>query len=218
MWRDPILRAKVTCLNVGWPVLASSFFLVISALGAYLVHTVGASTVTSARSELVVFRQRANAGRLEQANARSVDQNGLAFYAVLSNPGLIEPRLAALFDQGSKNGLVVKKATYETQWIKDGGFGQYTIVCPVEGTYSAIHRFVRQVLSDSPNLSLDDIEFKRNNVASSTVEAKLHLTLYINDKAAERVVTAQATPAVQATALAVTNVTLDLPPLPEGLR
>ncbi|OXC74355.1 hypothetical protein BSU04_32365 [Caballeronia sordidicola] len=178
----------------------------------------GTSTVTSARSELDAFRQRASADHRERANAQPVDQNGRVFYAVLSNPGLIEPRLAALFDQGFKKGLVVKKATYETQWIKDGGFGQYTIVCPVEGTYSAIHLFVRQVLSDSPNLSLDDIEFKRNNVASSAVEAKLHLTLYINDKPAERVVTAQATPAAQAPALAVTNVTLDLPPLPEGLR
>ncbi|AME28681.2 hypothetical protein [Burkholderia sp. PAMC 26561] len=221
MWRNLTLHAKITVLRIGWPVIGGAFALLVCSLGSLLVYLAGESSVASARAELVVYRNQASTVRRARVDLDPVDRNGLAFYAVLSNTGLIEPRLATLFDQSSKNGLIVKKASYETQWIKDGGFGQYTIVCPVEGTYSAIHRFIRQALSDIPNLSLDDIEFKRNNVASSVVEAKLHLTLYVNDKPADRVVTAQSAPSTQAAALAmanVTNVTLDLPPLPEGLR
>ncbi|MGZ3158645.1 MAG: hypothetical protein ACXU7H_06145, partial [Burkholderiaceae bacterium] len=52
---------------------------------------------------------------------------------------------------------------------------------PVKGQYQAIRKFCEQTLLAIPFASLDEINFKRDEITNSTLEAKLHFTLYLSD-------------------------------------
>lgn len=63
---------------------------------------------------------------------------------------------------------------------KGSPIARYQLTFPVKGGYPNIRAFIREVLSQVPASSLDDVAFTRDAVASDTVSARIRLTLYLS--------------------------------------
>ena len=116
------------------------------------------------------------------------------FYATLGDNRYAEQQIKTLFAIAKKNGLVLRQADYASSYDANGRFNTYRISLPVKGSYAAIRAFSEQVLQALPFASLDEMNFKRESIGSTVLEAKLGLTLYLNveDKAANAAVAANA--------------------------
>ena len=75
----------------------------------------------------------------------------------------------------------MSRADYKFGADRNGRYRTYQIVLPVKGSYSAIRQFCEQTLLAIPFASLDEMNFKRDAIGSSTLEAKLHFTVYLAD-------------------------------------
>jgi len=102
------------------------------------------------------------------------------FYDVLGETGYAEQQVKTLFAIATKNGLSLNQAEYKLADDKNGRYQTYQILVPLKGDYQNIRQFCEQTLLTIPFASLDEINFKREAIASGTLEAKLHFTFYLN--------------------------------------
>lgn len=57
---------------------------------------------------------------------------------------------------------------------------RYTIVLPVKADYRALRRFVREALHELPGLAIEEVNLRRNDPKSATLEAQLRFVLFVN--------------------------------------
>lgn len=87
--------------------------------------------------------------------------------------------LKSLFKTASDAGLMLAQADYRLQPDAECDCQLLQISVPVRGTYPQIRTFIDAALAGNPSLSLDEINLHRESVKSTTVEARLRLTLYL---------------------------------------
>lgn len=78
-----------------------------------------------------------------------------------------------------KQHLVLNRGDYKLTQAKQGQLQRYEIVLPVSGSYVQIRQFIADVLQQLPALALSDLQLKRDNVMSPTVEARLVFVLFL---------------------------------------
>jgi hypothetical protein len=176
-----LLRASLALRRLGWGNTAA-MLLSMLALAAWTVP------LPRARHELedsqrTVERARAavqEAGAPKPAAALSTNEERLAaFYQALGERRYAEQQVKTLFALAEKNGLVLNQGEYRLASVKDGHFDTYQVTLPVKGSYGAVHKFYEQVLLAIPFASLDQMNFKRDTISSSAIEAQLRFTLYL---------------------------------------
>lgn len=90
------------------------------------------------------------------------------------------PKWLHLIDQiAVKQHLVLNRGDYKFSQTKQGQLLRYEIVLPLIGKYTQVHQFVAEVLEKIPALALSDLQIKRENALSSTVEARLVFVLFL---------------------------------------
>lgn len=105
------------------------------------------------------------------------------FYATLGERRYAEQQVKTLFDLAAKTGLSLEQGEYRAGYDKASHVSTYQVVLPVKGSYAAIWRFVLLALENIPFASLDEINFKRENIGETVLEARLRLTFYLKDSA-----------------------------------
>lgn len=108
-------------------------------------------------------------------------QNLAAFYAALGERRHAEQQVRLLFDLAAKSGLNLAQGEYKPAYDKAGRLSTYQIVLPVKGPYQAIWQFALEALRALPFAALDEVSFRRENIADVAVEARVRLTLYLKD-------------------------------------
>jgi len=64
---------------------------------------------------------------------------------------------------------------------KDWKLARYEIILPVRGRYPQLRAFIADALRAVPAMALVDVAFKRENVGSELLEARLRFSLYLNE-------------------------------------
>ncbi|WP_332861280.1 hypothetical protein [Janthinobacterium svalbardensis] len=144
------------------------------------------------------WQQRAVAARLE---ARTMPQPALAvaivappatasenlarFHATLGQQRHVEQQVKQLFDLAAKNGLLLAQGEYKSGYEKAGRVATYQVTLPLKGSYAAVWQFALQALRAMPFASLDELSFRREQIADTQLEARLRLTFYLTDSAGE---------------------------------
>ncbi|MDN2698074.1 hypothetical protein O0882_17310 [Janthinobacterium sp. SUN073] len=144
------------------------------------------------------WQQRAVAARLE---ARPLPQPSLAvaivappvtasenlarFYATLGQQRHAEQQVKQLFDLAAKNGLQLAQGEYKSGYDKASRVATYQVTLPLKGSYAAVWQFALQALRAMPFASLDELSFRREQIADTQLEARLRLTFYLADSAGE---------------------------------
>jgi hypothetical protein len=111
----------------------------------------------------------------------SANENLSLFYATLGQKRHAEQQVKTLFDLAAKSGLTLQHGEYKFGYDKAGRVATYQIALPVRGSYRAIWQFALQALAVVPFAALDEVSFRRENIADATVEARLRFTLYLKE-------------------------------------
>lgn len=173
------LRAQLLLRRAGAPACCAVALLVLGA-GAWVW----------------AWQQRAVAAQLEArplplpplavaaaAPPATSSENLARFYAALGQQRHAEQQVKLLFDLAAKNGLVLAQGEYKSGYDKAGRIATYQVSLPLKGSYAAVWQFALQALRAMPFASLDELSFRREQIADPTLEARVRLTLYLSDAA-----------------------------------
>lgn len=75
-------------------------------------------------------------------------------------------------------GIGLAQAEYHQQLHKTTGLLQVQVVQPVRATYPQLRQYIEAVLRAHPNVSLDQISARRDNVGQSQLEARLRWSFW----------------------------------------
>ena len=118
-----------------------------------------------------------------------------SFYAQFPNGASLPQWLRLMNEQALKQKLILNQGDYKLTQIKPAKnaekqnqparyeLARYEIVLPVTGQYTQIRQFIAQVLHQLPALALNDVQIKRENVQTATVEARLVFILLLRGDA-----------------------------------
>ena len=76
-----------------------------------------------------------------------------------------------------QQGLRLHRGDYRVQVDAQGGFLRYRMILPVKGSAKAIHGFMLAALGANKTLALESVQFKREQIASDQIEARIQWTL-----------------------------------------
>ncbi len=131
------------------------------------------------RNEVMHLHQ-VSAQSPEHANARPDPSAELAqFYAALAQPASVPDLLRKLHRVARDQGLTLDQAEYRPLPDPDGGLTRYQILLPAQGTYPEVRRFLVQASSEIPGLAVDGINFQRQQIGDTALEAQIKLTLFL---------------------------------------
>lgn len=165
---------------LGWPGIAAIGLLVVcpvwflSSLRPMQLH------LKEVRSDLALQSQRAARG--EQANQdsmRSPAEQLAEFYRAFPAERYSPQWLEKLIAIAQQNNLVLNEGAYKTSREKVGRLVRYQIILPVRGQYPQIREFLAEIPAEIPIVALENVQFERENIADTNVEARIRLVLYL---------------------------------------
>lgn len=86
--------------------------------------------------------------------------------------------LGRMLDKAKGAGLQVPSGDYRLQLDKKGPIDRYVLTLPVKGSYLNIRRYVAAVCAEFPDLAVEDIGLRRENIGATEVEAQLRFMLF----------------------------------------
>jgi Tfp pilus assembly protein PilO len=110
-----------------------------------------------------------------QTSAREVAE----FYKIFPAGASLPKWLRFIDTAAVKQHLTFNRGDYRLTQSKQGQLQRYEIVLPVSGGYVQIRQFIADVLQQLPALALSDLQIKRDNAMSPTVEARLVFVLFV---------------------------------------
>ena len=173
-----LVSARRALGSIGWPGVIG-LALLLTALGVYL-------TVVQERASRLDELKRESASlktRIERAAKSGIPETGSAeelnkFYGFFRGAALTT-WLDKLYAAAATHKLVLEQGEYRLTPDKTGKLMRYQITLPVKGSYLQIRQFVDQALLDVPIAALDDINFKRETIGGTQLEARIKFSLYL---------------------------------------
>jgi len=101
------------------------------------------------------------------------------FYRIFPEERNAPQWLKKLFALAEKNGLSLQEGEYKANRDKLGRLMRFQMVLPVKGEYPQIRRFLAALPAEIPIIALENVQLSRQNVSDSAVEARIRLTLYL---------------------------------------
>jgi Tfp pilus assembly protein PilO len=90
------------------------------------------------------------------------------------------PKWLSLIDGiAIKQHLILNRGDYKLSQTKQGQLLRYEIVLPLVGKYTQVRQFIALALLKLPALALSDLQIRRENSLSPTVEARLVFVLFL---------------------------------------
>jgi hypothetical protein len=183
--RTLLLQARLALYRFGWS-NGIACLLCLAAASAWLWLVPHLHQQLEAERLAIVRAQHA----LRLASAASAqpplpvaEQRLEQFYRTLGARRDAEQPVKTMFATAQQAGLALTQAEYKSRFDQNGRLHAYQVLLPVKGSYSVIRQFCEKTLLAIPYASLDEISFKREAIATPTLDAKLRFTLYLADRA-----------------------------------
>ena len=84
-----------------------------------------------------------------------------------------------LFSAAEEHKLALLEGDYRLAASSDARYPIYTISLPLKGSYNSIRAFLAQCLRDDGRLSLDALEFRRDQIADENLQVRVKLSLFV---------------------------------------
>ncbi len=107
------------------------------------------------------------------------------FYAIFPKATALPEALSSIYEIANKQKLALNSGDYkfnkvkQTSVLDEKNLTKYEIVLPIKGKYMQIRTFVAEVLQKLPALALMDMQIRRENSLSQSVEARLVFVLFV---------------------------------------
>lgn len=178
--RRPAQIARYWLKRSGWPGVAGLALLAFCLAFQF-------SAIGPARTRLEQLGQEAVSlrARVEhmprQAVSDTPTEQLAAFYRRFPSGRSAPDWLEKVYLAAQQQSLPLERGEYRAVREKQGRLTRYSILLPVKGSYVQIRRFLAAVLADVPAASLDSVAFERQKIGDGAIEAKIRLTLYLED-------------------------------------
>jgi hypothetical protein len=94
----------------------------------------------------------------------------------------LAPLVAAIHEGARRHRIRLQQGEYA--WHADaGGSGRYRMVFPAQGTYPQLRRWTEDVLAAQPGLAVEQLDFWRQTIASTSVEVRVRFAVRTERKA-----------------------------------
>lgn len=103
------------------------------------------------------------------------------FYAFFPKPESAPQWLGKIHAAARANGIVLRTGEYRLERRADQKLARYQVTLPVVGSYAQVRAFIAGVLAEVPAAAIDEIQMRRDNVASTTLEVRIRLSLYLRN-------------------------------------
>jgi Tfp pilus assembly protein PilO len=115
------------------------------------------------------------AARGDESSAEQLAQ----FYAYFPPSSAAPALLGKIHAAAAANGIVLRSGEYKLERSSEQRLARYLVTLPIAGSYSQVRRFVSAVLADVPAASIDEIQMRRENIAATTLEARVRISIYL---------------------------------------
>jgi Tfp pilus assembly protein PilO len=164
---------------LGWPGMLAIGLAAIS-LSFYV------STLYPLKNRLkeLNLAEAANKEKIKNDNAKAVGGGSPseqldAFYSHFPKEADSPKWLGKLALVAESNGLKLTAGEYKVTNDKSGQLIRYKITLPVKGKYSQIRKFLSSLSTEIPYMALENVQFERNKIIESDVQANVNLVLYL---------------------------------------
>jgi Tfp pilus assembly protein PilO len=106
-------------------------------------------------------------------------QDVTAFYQLFPAGATLPMQIELIEKIALKQKIVLNRGDYKLTKAKQGQLMRYEIIFPLVGSYTQIRQFIIAVMQRIPALALSDMQIKRENVATTSVQARLVFTLFL---------------------------------------
>lgn len=174
-------RIRRALAGLRWPGLLGLILLAAAIALALGVSGPMLDRLRALEDEARVLGTRTGAAGISaQARApRSQLGDFLAFFPPASS---LSDMLARVQRAARDNGLTLPRGEYRL--VREPGFSlaRYQMVYPVQGSYAQVRGFVNDVLDTVPAAALEEMALERENVADTTLEARVRFTLFLGER------------------------------------
>jgi hypothetical protein len=113
----------------------------------------------------------------DQPAALSAVQEIERFQAYLLPNEDVSEVLRLIIGLANREGLQLVRGEYKVVSDARGGFVRYKMTLPVQGGASKVEQFILNALAEHKTLALDSVQFKRERIDTSDVEARVEWVL-----------------------------------------
>lgn len=174
LWRV----CKFRLLGLGWPGMLGFGLLLGCAVVASVVLLPATRQLQQMERDVAQLRNGMSQHRGQWID-RSPQAALKAFYRVLPQESSAPEHISAIFNAADASGIDLDKVEYALVREHTAGLSRYQVILPVQGTYPDIRRFIIELLNTMPALAINELSFKREDVSSPEVEARVRLTIYL---------------------------------------
>jgi len=163
--------------QIGFPGLAGLGLLTFCTIFFFITLVPASKEVLSLQNETDSVRPHArHAAELNsQQPAGQLDAFYKTFPAMKGAPDALE----RLYQAATAQGVTLEQGEYNYVRNESDKLVRYEMTLPVKGDYLHIRKFLSQLLITVPLLSLDSVDFQRQKISDTIIEAQIKMTLYL---------------------------------------
>ena len=158
--------------------------LMVLGLGFYLAVVQPAQQQLTQLQDDVVSQQKKirTAAKSLQATQDPPAEQLIAYYKFFPAQTTAPLWLEKIYRAARNQGIQLEQGEYHAAREKSARLLHYQITLPVKGSYLQLRKFLATVLTEVPIASLDNISFERQKIGDQAIEARIKLTLYLDQQ------------------------------------
>lgn len=162
--------------RLGWPGLLGLALAVAAAAVQFAAVEEAERRNADLRLEIARWSERLAAGPADLPAAES------RALARLPGGSSLAPVVALVHAAAQRRQIVLDQGEYAWQGEAGRQAARYRMIFPVHGTYPQLRGWAADVLAARPELALEEFSFRRENIGSETVEARIRFTAAVENR------------------------------------
>ncbi len=164
----------------GWPgVLGVGLLAICHAFYLGAIRPAQAN-LEGARQNAVSIQERLSHAAKDFAQSDLTPEEQLAqFYRIFPNEKNLLPWLEKVFVVAQRQGLKLDQGEYKVTKDRVGKLTRFQMTLPIKSEYPQIRKFLNQLRAEIPIMAMEQLQFERQRVNDSTVDARVVLDLYL---------------------------------------
>lgn len=165
-------------MGLGWQGMLGSALVLGSALLVLFMLLPQRQHAQQLEQDVAQLRNRMKHHKAQWID-RSPQATLKAFYRFLPQESTASTQVEQVFEAADANGIDLDEAEYTMTRDRMANLSRYQVTLPVHGRYTDIRFFVIDLLNSMPALAINELTFKREDIHTQEVEARLRLTIYL---------------------------------------
>ncbi len=160
-----------------WPLLVVT---ILSLISLAIIAIPGLTADLAGKQATLKELQARAASRQELlADPESTSEsNYRSFRATLAAEKDVLPSIEAILDSAASHHLTSTRAEYLRSHVANAQADTVQMTVPVHGRYTDVRRWIEDVLAMHAFVAVNEVGFKREEIGSNQIEAKVRLTIW----------------------------------------